>query len=68
MSKFGEVIIDETEQEEIKKDTVMINENDLNKEFAGNKQLYQHFGFKNEKEVPEEYEIRSKYIREKGSA
>lgn len=66
MSKIGEVIVDEKQEDEIKKDTVMIKEDDLNKEFAGKKQLYQHFGFKKEKEVPEEYEIRSKYIREKG--
>lgn len=30
------------------------------------KQLYQHFDFKKEREVPEEYEIRSRYNRVKG--
>ena len=35
--KIGEVIVDETdEQEEIKKDTVIIKENDLNKELTLN--------------------------------
>lgn len=66
MSKIGEVIFDETQEEEIKKDTIMINEDDLNREFVGKKQSNQHFWFKNEKEVPEEHEIRSKNIREKG--
>ena len=69
MSKIGEVIVEETNaslEEETNKDTIMINENDLNREFNGKKQLYQHFGFKNEKEVPEGYEIRSRYNREKG--
>ena len=47
-------------------DKIMIKENVLNREFNGKKQLYQHFGFKNEKEVPEEYEIGREYIREKG--
>ena len=48
MSKIGEVIVEETEQEEeTNKETIMINENDLNREFNGKKQLYQHFGFKN---------------------
>ena len=53
MSKIGEVIVDETQEEEIKKDTIMINEDDLNREFV-------------ERKVPKEHEIRSKYIREKG--
>ena len=69
MSKIGEVIVEETNaslEEETNKDTIMINENDLNREFNGKKQLYQHFGFKNEKDVPEGYEIRSRYNREKG--
>ena len=44
MSKIGEVIVEETEQEEeTNKDTIMINENDLNREFNGKKLLYQHF-------------------------
>ena len=53
MSKIGEVIVDETEKEEKKKETIMIKEDDLKREFTGKKQLYQHFGFKNEKEVLE---------------
>ena len=65
MSKMGEVIVNE-EENEIKKDTIIINEEDLTKEFTGKKQLYQYFGFKNEKELPEEYEIRSKFKRENG--
>ena len=65
MSKMGEVIVNE-EENEIKKDTIIINEEDLTKEFTGKKQLYQYFGFKNEKELPEGYEIRSKFKRENG--
>ena len=38
MSKIGEVIVNETEQEgETNKDKIMINENDLNREFTGKK-------------------------------
>lgn len=65
MSNIGEVIVNETENK-IKKDTRIINEEGLTKEFTGKKQLYQYFGFKNEKEVPEKYEIRSKYKKENG--
>ncbi len=75
MSKMGEVIVNEIQtslpklglrEEEIKIDTVMIKEDDINRGFSGKKQLYQHHGFKNEKDIPNEYEISSRFNREKG--
>ena len=40
-----------------------INTDDLNKEYKGKKELYQYFGIKNEKEIPDELEIRSRFTR-----
>ncbi len=62
LSKIGEVIVEDAD-EEPDKPTLDIDADDLGKEFKGKKELYQYFGFKNEKEMPYEYEIRSRFIR-----
>lgn len=59
------MIVEETDKE-INKPTMNISDDDLSKEFNGKKQLHQFFKFKNEKEIPDEYEIRSKFIRVDG--
>ena len=61
LSKIGEVIINEEQEETKDVVTININESDLTKEFNGKKQLYQYFDIKNEKQIPEAYEIRSRY-------
>lgn len=75
MGKMGEVIVNKIQtslpklglrEEEIKRDTVIIKEDDINRGFSGKKKLYQHHGFKNEKDIPNEYEISSRFNREKG--
>ena len=65
LSRIGEVIVDEDDKEKLtdNKPNVVINTDDLAKEFNGKRLLYQHFGFMNEKQIPEGYEIRSRYVR-----
>ena len=65
LGKMGDVIVMDEDEDKVKP-LINIDENDLSKEFNGKKLLYQHFGFKNEKQIPEEYEIRSRYIRVDG--
>ena len=62
LSKIGEVIVEDAD-EEPDKPTLNINTDDLGKEFNGKRDLYHYFGFKNEKEIPYEYEIRSRFTR-----
>ena len=62
LGKIGNVIVDESDKEE-EKPTLDIDEDDLAKEFNRKKALYNYFGFKNEKVIPNEYEIRSRFVR-----
>ena len=62
LSKIGTVIIDYVKEQP----KITINEEGLNTDFSGKKQLYQYFGLKNDKEIPAEYELRMKVINEKG--
>ena len=61
LSKIGTVIIDYVKEQP----KITINEEGLNTDFSGKKQLYQYFGLKNDKEIPAEYELRMKVINEK---
>ena len=65
LSRIGEVIVDEDDEEKLtdNKPNVVINTDDLAKEFNGKRLLYQYYGFMNEKQIPEGFEIRSRYIR-----
>ena len=65
LSKIGDVIV-EDDDEEPDKSTLNINADDLGKEFNGKRDLYQYFGFKNEKEIPDELEIRSRFTKING--
>ncbi len=65
LSKIGEVIV-EVVDEELDKPTLNINADNLDKEFKGIRELYQYFGFKNEKEIPDELVIKSRFTRING--
>lgn len=65
LNKIGNVIVEDID-EELETTTLEVDADDLNKEFNGKKELYKYFGFKNEKEIPYEYEIRSRFTRVNG--